>query len=39
VMAGCRPEHMPILIAMVRAIGDPNYPYAMYNGSTHSFLL
>ena len=37
VMAGCRPEHMPILIAMVRAIGDPNYPYAMYNGSTHSF--
>lgn len=25
VMAGCRPEHMPILIAAVEAIADPNY--------------
>jgi hypothetical protein len=25
VMAGCRPEHMPVLIAAVEAIGDPSY--------------
>lgn len=25
VMAGCRPEHMPVLIAAVEAIGDPAY--------------
>jgi hypothetical protein len=25
VMAGCRPEHMPVLIAATEAIGDPNY--------------
>jgi len=25
VMAGCRPEHMPVLIAAVEAIGDPLY--------------
>jgi hypothetical protein len=25
VMAGCRPEHMPLLIAAVQAIADPNY--------------
>lgn len=25
VMAGCRPEHMPVLIAAVEAIGDPDY--------------
>ena len=25
VMAGCRPEHMPILIAAVKAIGDDRY--------------
>jgi len=25
VMAGCRPEHMPILIAAVEAIADPDY--------------
>lgn len=25
VMAGCRPEHMPILIAAVEAIADPHY--------------
>jgi hypothetical protein len=25
VMAGCRPEHMPILIAAVQAIGDEHY--------------
>ncbi len=25
VMAGCRPEYMPILIAIVEALGDPKY--------------
>jgi hypothetical protein len=25
VMAGCRPEHMPLLVAAVEAIGDPRY--------------
>jgi len=25
VMAGCRPEHMPLLIAATEAIGDPSY--------------
>jgi hypothetical protein len=25
VMAGCRPEHMPVLLAAVEAIGDPDY--------------
>lgn len=44
VMAGCRPEHMPILIAAVQAIGDEHYnlgnigttgalvPYLLING-------
>jgi hypothetical protein len=44
VMAGCRPEHMPILIATVEAIGDERYnlnnigttwgvvPYLLVNG-------
>ncbi len=38
VMAGCRPEHMPILIAMVRAMSDPAYSLATWGGSTHSFI-
>lgn len=25
VMAGCKPEHLPVLIAAVEAISDPNY--------------
>jgi hypothetical protein len=25
VMAGCRPEYMPVLIALIEAMGDPNY--------------
>jgi len=33
VMAGCRPEYMPLLIAIVEAIGDPTYPMAIM-GST-----
>ena len=38
VMAGCRPEHMPILIAAVQAIADPAFRYANNGGSTHSFM-
>jgi hypothetical protein len=37
VMAGCRPEHMPILIAAVQAMGDPAFRYRNHGGSTHSF--
>lgn len=39
IMAGARPEHMPVLIAMVQAIGDPRYKvsYSRRAGSTHSF--
>jgi hypothetical protein len=39
IMAGARPEHMPLLIAMVQAIGDPRYKvsYSRRAGSTHSF--
>ena len=39
IMAGARPEHMPILIAMVKSIGDPRYKvsYSRRAGSTHSF--
>lgn len=38
VMAGCRPEHMPLLIAAVQAIGDPASRFSMSGGSTHSFV-
>src|SRR5262245_11499924 len=27
VMAGCRPEHMPVVIAAVEGIGDPRWGY------------
>ncbi len=37
-MAGCRPEHMPILIAAVKAMGDPAFRLSMSGGSTHSFV-
>jgi len=39
VMAGVRPEYMPIMIAMVQAIGDRKYAvsYMRRAGSTHSF--
>jgi hypothetical protein len=39
IMAGARPEHMPLLIAMVQSIGDPKYKvsYSRRAGSTHSF--
>jgi hypothetical protein len=36
-MAGCRPEHMPILIAAVQAMADPDFRYSRHGGSTHSF--
>ncbi len=39
VMAGCRPEYMPLLIAAVRAMGDPLFTLASHGGSTHSFTL
>lgn len=38
VMAGCRPEHLPVLIAAVKAIGDPAFRLSMSGGSTHSFV-
>jgi len=36
IMAGARPEHMPIVIAMVQAIGNPKYKisYSRRAGST-----
>ncbi|MCP9462961.1 MAG: hypothetical protein NNA24_13080 [Nitrospira sp.] len=37
VMAGARPEYMPIIIAAVQAIGDPAFRLAVSGGSTHSF--
>ncbi len=38
VMAGCRPEHMPVLIAAVKAMGNPAFRLSMTGGSTHSFM-
>jgi hypothetical protein len=38
VMAGCRPEHMPVLIAAVKAMGAPGFRLSMTGGSTHSFM-
>jgi len=38
VMAGCRPEHMPILIAAVKGMGDRVAQLTMSGGSTHSFV-
>jgi hypothetical protein len=38
VMAGCRPEHMPVLIAAVKAMGDPTFRLSQTGGSTHSFV-
>lgn len=42
IMAGARPEHMPVIIAMVQAIAKPqanatDLGYAAYAGSTHGF--
>jgi hypothetical protein len=38
VMAGCRPEHMPVLIATVKAMGSSSFRLSMSGGSTHSFV-
>jgi hypothetical protein len=38
VMAGCQPEHLPLLIAMVRAMGEPASRLTSWGGSTHSFI-
>jgi hypothetical protein len=37
VMAGARPEHMPLLIAAVQAIADPAFRYGNHGASTHGF--
>jgi hypothetical protein len=37
VMAGARPEHLPILIAAVQAVADPAFRYMNNGASTHSF--
>jgi hypothetical protein len=37
VMAGARPQYMPIIMAAVQAIGDPAFRLAVTGGSTHSF--
>ena len=41
VMAGCRPEHMPILIAAVEAIADPHYNLVQLGttGAINPFLI
>ena len=35
VMAGCLPEHMPVLIAAVRAISHPEFNLSGVNATTH----
>jgi hypothetical protein len=37
VMAGCLPEHMPILIAAVQSMVDPAFRYKDQGASTHGF--
>lgn len=41
VMAGCRPEHMPLLIAVVEAMADPYYNLSQIGttGGVNAFLL
>ena len=36
VMAGCRPEYMPILIALSKGLGDPNFRRTL--SSTHAWI-
>ena len=36
VMAGCKPEYMPILIALTKGIGDPNFRRTL--ASTHAWI-
>ena len=35
VMAGCEPEHMPVLIAAVRAVSHPEFNLSGVNATTH----
>ncbi|HOG48567.1 MAG TPA: hypothetical protein PLB78_18215, partial [Anaerolineae bacterium] len=35
-MAGCRPEYMPVLIAIVEAMADPRFQLAESSGTTHA---
>lgn len=37
VMAGARPEHIPLLIAAVQAMADPAFRYTNHGASTHGF--
>ena len=36
VMAGCKPEYMPILIALTKGLGDPNFRRTL--ASTHAWM-
>ena len=36
VMAGCRPEHMPILIAAIQALADPKSDHLGFQVSSHT---
>lgn len=36
VMAGCKPEYMPLLIACVQAVGDPRFNLDALQTSTHN---
>lgn len=38
VMAGCRPEYMPVLLSMVEAVADPRFGI-QHRGSTHGHAL
>ena len=35
VMAGCRPEHFPVVLAAVRAVGDPDFDIDNMQSTTH----
>jgi hypothetical protein len=35
VMAGCRPEYMPVLLAAIEAIADPGYPLELMQVTTN----
>jgi hypothetical protein len=35
IMAGCRPEYMPVLIAAVEAVSDPKYPLELMQVTTN----
>ena len=36
VMAGCLPDHMPLVVAAVRAIADPRFDLTEMQGTTHT---